>query len=198
MNLHLSWDLFILVFFAVVVAYSFIIGRNQTLKVILGTYVAVLCADGLGNIFAKYLVTSKPFLRFLSLFYVSNEDQAIAFFKVIVFLVLIVMIAVRGMFQVESRDDAPVGLRFAILVFLGVLSGGLMISAVLVFISGSSLIGGSLIGSTPLVAAASGKNMLYDVYTSSRFIRIMLDYANFWFVLPGIFFIVVGLFQKKN
>ena len=67
MNLNLSWDLFILVFFAVVVAYSFIIGKNQTLKVILGTYLAVLCADGMGNLFGKYFSVSVAFLKFMKL-----------------------------------------------------------------------------------------------------------------------------------
>ncbi len=51
MNIQLTWDLFILVFFVVIVAYSLIIGRGNTLKVILGTYVAALAADAFGNIF---------------------------------------------------------------------------------------------------------------------------------------------------
>lgn len=229
MNLHLSWDLFILVFFAVVIAYSFIIGRNQTLKVILGTYVAILCADGIGNIFAKYFVSSKAFLKVLSFFSIGNEQQAVAYFKVLILLVLIVFIAVRGLFQVEASVDGPPAARFAELITLGVLSGGLMISAVLVFTSGASLIGPALSsgavlasGGANVVAATGGAaadvavaaggaavatggvavsavsaSVLNDVYNSSRFIKIMLDYANFWFFLPGIFFIVMGMLHKK-
>jgi hypothetical protein len=34
MNLTLSWDLFIIVFFALVVTYSFIIGRKESMKII--------------------------------------------------------------------------------------------------------------------------------------------------------------------
>ncbi len=212
MNLHLSWDLFILVFFAVVIAYSFIIGRNQTLKVILGTYVAILCADGTGNVIAKYFLASKPFLKVLSLFAISGEAQAIAFFKVLILLVLIVFIAVKGLFQVEAAEDGPPSTKFVELIILGILSGGLMISAVLVFISGTSLIGPAVSGGASLASGVAGEATavanaatgalsaggLSDVYNNSRLIRIMLDYANFWFFLPGLFFIVMGMIHKRN
>lgn len=188
MNLHLSWDLFILVFFAVVIAYSFIIGRNQTLKVILGTYVAILCADGLGNLFAKYLAPSQAFLRFMKLFAVGSEDQAVIFFKVLIFLVLIVLISIRGMFQVESEEHGAVSVRVVILFLLGLMSAGLMMSTVLVFISGASLIGTDV----------TGGNILLEVYNDSRLVRIMVEFANVWFFLPGIAFIVLGFLHKKS
>ena len=188
MNVHLSWDLFILVFFAVVIAYSFIIGKSQTLKVILGTYVSILCADGLGNLFAKYFVVSKTFMKAMKLFAVGTEDQTVIFFKVLIFLVLIVLIAVRGMFDVEAEDNKPLSIRLIILFLLGLMSAGLMMSTVLVFISGASLIGTDITGS----------NILLDVYNDSRFVRIMVDYANFWFFMPGVTFIVLGFFNKKS
>lgn len=188
MNIQLSWDLFILVFFAVVVAYSFIIGRNQTLKVILGTYVAILCADGLGNIFAKYLAPSQGFLRLMKLFAIGSEDQAIIFFKVLIFLVLIVLIAVRGMFNVDSDEHGSMSVRIVIMFLLGLMSAGLMMSTVMVFISGASLIGTDI----------TGGNIITEVYNNSRLVRIMVDFANIWFFLPGVVFIVLGILHKKS
>lgn len=189
MNIQLTWDLFILVFFAVVIAYSFIIGRNQTLKVILGTYTAILCADALGNLFAKHLVTSETFLKILKFFTIGTEAQAVAFFKVLILLVLIVLIAVRGLFQVDAESEGAVSLRMAILLVLGILSAGLMLSAVMVFVSGGSLVAGTSIGSS---------NILSDVYQNSRLVKIMLDYANFWFFLPGVAFVTLGILHKKS
>ena len=193
MKSYLSWDLFLLAFFAVVVAYSFIIGKNQTLKVILGTYVAILCADGLGNIFSKYFVGSQAFLKLLSLFAAGNEQQAVAFFKVIILLILVVVVAVKGLFHVDTNEEGAFSIRFVLVSLLGVLSAGLMISTVLVFISGTSLIGGNLVN-----GAVVDKNILQDVYSSSRLIRIMLDYANFWFFLPGVAFVVMSVLHKKS
>ncbi len=199
MKLYLSWDLFLLAFFAVVVAYSFIIGKNQTLKVILGTYIAILCADGLGNIFTKYLISSGPFLRFMSLFGFSNGQQTVAIFKVIVLMVLVVTISVKGLFQVESEENGNFSIRFLVTSLLGVLSAGLLISTVLVFISGTSLIGGTLSEALRVTGNSPGSiNVFQEAYDSSRLIRIMLDYANLWFFLPGLVFVAMSVFHKKS
>jgi len=188
MNLTLSWDLFILVFFAVVVAYSFIIGRNATLKVITASYVAILCSDGLGNMFAKYLASSEPFLKLLKLFSIGNSDQATAFFKVLILIILIVFIAVRGLFNYDAMDDRPMTLRLAILLILGVLSAGLMMSTMLIFVAGQSLVS----------SVFMPNNILADIYHQSRLVRIMLDYSNMWFFLPGLSIVVISFFNKKS
>jgi len=187
MNLNLSWDLFILVFFGVVTAYSFIIGRNQTLKVITATYIAILCSDGLGNLFAKYFASSEAFLKLLKLFSIGNSDQATAFFKVLILIVLIVIIAVRGLFTYDAGDSRPVSIRLAIVLVLGILSAGLMMSAMLIFVSGSSL-----------VTTVMGGGVLTDIYNQSRLVKIMLDYSNFWFFLPGLVLVFLSIFHKKT
>jgi len=188
MNLQLSWDLFILVFFAIVTAYSFIIGRNQTLKVITATYISILCADALGNIFAKYFVGSSGFLKVLRLFSVAGEFQAIAFIKVFVFITLIVIIAVKGLFDFNADDDRPFSMKMGIVLGLGVLSGGLMVSALLTFVSGGSFI----------TALAYPNNPLTDIYTQSRLVRIMLDYNGFWFLMPGLAVMLISIFHQKS
>lgn len=188
MSLQLSWDLFILVFFAVVGAYSFIIGRNQTLKVITATYISILCADALGNIFAKYFVNSGGFLRFLRFFSVADELQAVAFVKVAVFIVLIVIIAVKGLFDFDAEDDRPFSMKMGIVLVLAVLSGGLMISALLTFVSGGSFI----------TALAYPNNPLTEIYTQSRLVRIMLDYSGFWFLMPGLAVMLLSILHRRS
>jgi len=187
MNLNLSWDLFILVFFAVVTAYSFIIGKNQTLKVITATYVAILCADGMGNLFAKYFASSEAFLKFMKLFSIGNADQAVAFFKVLILIIIVVLMAVRGLYNYDSGADGPVSMRLSITLLLGVLSAGLMLSAMLVFVSGSSLVNHVAVLNNPLT----------EIYAQSRLVRIMLDYSNMWFFLPGVAIISLSMMDKK-
>ncbi len=188
MNLNLSWDLFILVFFGVVTAYSFIIGRNQTLKVITATYVAILCADGIGNLFAKHLATSDAFLKFMKLFSIGNALQATAFFKVFILILVVVLIAVRGLFNYEVGDDRPITLRIVVLLILGVLSAGLMMSAMLIFVAGSSLV----------TVAAATNSPINDIYEQSRLVRLMVDYANLWFFLPGVALVSLSVLGKKS
>ncbi|MBD3328340.1 hypothetical protein GF340_03480 [Candidatus Peregrinibacteria bacterium] len=188
MDLNLTWDLFILAFFGIVIAYSFIIGRNKTLKIISASYIAILCSDALGNIFGQYLVSSEPFLKMMSLFGVETGDQAVAYFKVLVLIVFIVIIAVRGLYDFDAEDERSWGIRIGVLVALGIMSAGLMISAMMVFVTGSSFI---FDGSTADVA-------LQEVYGESRLVKLLVDYANFWFVIPGITIVFLSWFNKKT
>jgi len=188
MNLILSWDLFILAFFGVVVAYSFIIGRNQTLKVISATYIAILCSDAIGNLFARYLASSESFLKLLRLFSIGDSDQATAFFKVLILITFVVLIAVRGMYQFDAEDDRQLSLKMGVNLGLGVLSAGLMMSAIMIFASGGSLI----------ADVAAIDNPFMTIYGESRLVRIMIDFSNMWFFVPGVALVLLSLFHKKT
>lgn len=188
MNLNLSWDLFILVFFGVVTAYSFIIGRNQTLKVISASYIGIICADALGNLFARYFASSEAFLKLLKLFSIGSSEQATAFFKVFVLIAIIVLIAVRGNYDFKTEDSRPMTMRLTINLILGLLSAGLMMGAMLIFVSGASMVTGIVIPDNPLTT----------IYNDSRLVRLMTDYANVWFFLPGLGILLISLFSKRD
>jgi uncharacterized membrane protein YbhN (UPF0104 family) len=68
------------------------------------------------------------------------------------------------------------------------MSAGLMMSAMLIFVSGGSLV----------VEATVVNSPLNDIYSQSRLVRVMMDYSNFWFFIPGISVILVSLFSKKS
>jgi hypothetical protein len=78
-------------------------------------------------------------------------------------------------------------IKLATLLFLGLLSAGLMMSAMLIFVSGSSLVTNIVMLNNPLTA----------IYAQSRLVRIMLDFANIWFFLPGVTLIGLSFLQKK-
>jgi hypothetical protein len=187
MSVDLSWDLFILAFFGVVVAYSFIIGRNLTLKVISATYVAILCGDAVGNIFARYFMSSESFMKFLRLFSVGSPEQAVAFAKILVLISLVVIIAVRGSYDFNVDDEKPFAVRMSMSFVLGLLSAGLMMSAMLIFVSGGSLISGIAQANSPLA----------DIYSDSRLVRLLIDYSNFFFFIPGGAIVMMNMMAKK-
>jgi hypothetical protein len=188
MSIDLSWDLFILAFFGVVIAYSFIIGRNQTLKVVSATYIAIICADAFGNLFERYLISSEPFMKFLRLFAVASPEHAIAFAKVFVLISLVVIVAVRGAYDFSIDDDQPFAMKMSISFFLGILSAGLLMSTILIFIAGGSLV----------ATIAKANSPLIDLYLDSKMIRLMLDYSNLWFLGPGATIVFISLFIDKK
>jgi len=190
MDITLSWDLFVIVFFIVILAYSLIIGRYNTLKVILGTYVSMIAADAGGALFAKYLSGSELFMKILKLAAVGTEQEAMVFIKVVIFVVLVILFAVRGAFEVDTSDDRSVIVRTILSVVYAVLSAGLVISAVLVFVSGVSLIGGG--GDETTVTA------LWDVYNQSQMIRTIVDHSSLWFSLPALAFLIHSFYSHKE
>lgn len=188
MNIVLSWDLFVVVFFVVIVAYSFIIGRDNTLKVILGTYVAMIASDATGNMVQEYFTGSPIFLKFLEYAMVGNEVEAVIFLKVLVFVILVILFAVRGAFYVETVDDRSALVRLGLSVTYAVLSAGLIISTILVYISGISFIGGD-----------SGANLaLWNLYNQSNMIRSIVLYSHLWFSIPALAFLIHSLYSHRE
>jgi len=187
--LKLSWDLFIVVIFAVIIAYSFIIGKQNTLKVMIGTYIAILTADGLGNLFKQYALGSKQFVLFLKFFGLGSEDKTMILFKVLAFIAAIVIISMKGGFEVQSKHNHG-GVIAAILnLIFGFLSAGLVISTLLIYVSGASFVGGNI---------SIVNNTLASAYSESHMVKLMIDNYNFWFSLPAVSFLFLSLFNKQE
>lgn len=187
--LKLSWDLFVIVVFAVIIAYSFIIGKQNTLKVIIGSYIAILTADGLGNLFKEYVLSSKQMVAFLKFFGLGNEDKTMILVKVLVFIAAIVIISMKGGFEVQSASHHHGIIAIILNLIFGFLSAGLVVSTLLIYVSGASFVGGNV---------SIVNNTLASAYTESELIRLMIDNYNFWFALPAVAFLVTSLFNKRQ
>ncbi len=181
MDVRLSWDLFIIVFFSVIIAYSFIIGKDRTLKVIIGTYLAILTSDGLGNLFEQYLLPTIPSLSG------EDGDQALILMKIIVFIVVIVLITIKGGFTVHVMDDKSTMARIMATFVFGVLNAGLIVSTILVFISGFSFVNGFY-----------GMMSFTSLYQESELVRLMVDNYNVWFSLPAIAFVGISIAEAAE
>lgn len=178
-SIRLSWDLFILVFFGVVIAYSFIVGRNQTLKIIISSYIAILTADGVGNLFERYLLPSAPSLQG------EMGDQALVLTKIFLFVLVIVLVAIKGGFQVDLIHERSLVARILTNLSFGFLNAGLMVSALLVYLTGGSFIAGT---------AQAG--FATNLYQESQFIQTIIDNYNVWFILPAIALVLISVFQR--
>ena len=188
MGLELSWDLFIIVFFGIIVAYSFIIGRNNNLKVILATYVAALSADAVGNLFANSLAMSESFMKLMKILYITTPIEAVVLVKIIFFMTVIVLLSVRGAYSVSVINNGSAGLRMMINLVFGFLNACLIVSIALVFISGASFISGGM-GASPA---------FQDIYNQSHLAKILVDHYSVWFLLPAGAFIGMSFATTKS
>jgi hypothetical protein len=181
MDIKLSWDLFIAVFFIIIVAYSFIIGLNGTIKVILGTYVAIVCADAIGLIFSQYVGGTEMFLQMIKEANFSGEVEAIIFAKVIVFLLMVILFAVKGAFSVGVNSGGA--LKIVLHLIYSVCSAGLIVSSLLVLVSGVSILNGGGVVSEALSSLTDNSILALNV----------VYYHTLWFAAPAVVFLVHSL-----
>lgn len=189
MNLQLSWDLFILVVFTVIIAYSFIIGKNQTIKVVIATYIAILAADSLANVLQKLLLTSPTVTKFSAVAGITDPIQTLLLIKICVFIGAILLLTVRGRFTVDIPDDPILAVRVITLFIFGFLNAALIVSTIIVYVSGGSLVEGSIDMANGTIRA------LYD---GSPMVRAMINYYNFWFALPALSFVIASILGRKS
>ena len=188
MDLKLSWDLFVIVFFAIVTAYSFIIGRQDTLKIIIGTYIATLTADGLGNVFQSLIGNSSFFEKLVKFIgYGGGVSNFSSILKILFFITIIVLLTIYGDFEVKEIVARRGSVNLMVLFFLSILSCGLILSTIIVFANGGSLIGG----------VTEISDSFKEVYEQSRFVKGLLDWHDLWFSLPGLALVMFSLFQKN-
>jgi len=185
MDLQLSWNLFIVVFFVVISSYNLIIGKDNTIKVIVGTYIALIASDAIGEIFSHYFMGTQMFMLLAKEVHISGADDTIIFMKVLLFVMMVILFAVRGAFVVDSYGRGPVGLFFHLIY--SVLSAGLIISTILILISGVSVIGGG----------AEVSEALRSLTEQSYLVTNMVYYHKFWFAMPAILFLLHSFIGEK-
>ena len=186
MEINLSWDLFVIVFFTVIIAYTFIIGRNQAVKIIISTYIAILTADGIGNLIERYFLGDQPVVN---TFDFSTSEGKLILMKIVIFILAIVLITTRGKFHINMAKSESLIMRLVLAMTYGVLSAGLITSTILIYASGASLVQESNLIMNSAVL---------EIYQQSQLVRLMINNYSAWFSLPAIAFVVSSFFGHEE
>jgi hypothetical protein len=186
MEINLSWDLFVVVFFTVIIAYSFIIGRNQTLKIIIASYIAILTSDGIGNLIERFFIGENPIINVLN--FVGSEKSVIIL-KIIIFIFTIVVIVTRGRFTINMDKSKSSMMNMILTITYGILSAGLITSTILIYASGASLV-----QETSIVM----NEAVLKMYHESFMVQMMINNYNMWFSLPAITFVISSFAGEED
>ena len=178
MEINLSWDLFVIVFFTVIIAYSFIIGRNSTLKIIISSYIAILTSDGIGNLIERYFIGEKALINIVDF---SNGESSLIIMKIFIFIFTIVLITTRGKFTINMSKTGSTTMTLILSITYGILSAGLITSTILIYASGASLV-----QETSIVM----NEAVLQMYRESQMVQMMINNYNIWFSLPAITFVL--------
>ena len=186
MNLTLSWDLFIVVFFALVITYSFIIGKKEAVKIILSSYVAIVAVQGLGNFTERVLGFSET-QSLLGSVGLPLDTTVTSIVKLVLFITIIVFLAVRAGFHVQYGKESSMTINVALTALCGFATAGLLLATLLTFIAGAPLL-------DMHVTATPG---LEAVLKESQLMSLMIGNLDLWFALPAGVLIGAGFLSNQ-
>lgn len=184
MEISLTWDLFVIVFFALVITYSFIIGKHEAVKIIIATYIAIVAVQGLGNLLLRLTGESQPVLDVLG---VRIDITLLSTTKLVLFIAVIIFIAIKSGLEIEYGKEPPGIINAIATGAFGVATGGLLLSTLLTYIAGVPILDANL----AKAAAVS------PIMAQSELMRMMIVYQDVWFALPALLLIVVGFISKE-
>ena len=185
MTITPTWDLFIIVFFGLVITYSFIIGKLEAVKIIISTYIAILAVEGIGNVIERLTGESTPVLSIIG---VSLDDDILTAIKLVIFIALIVFIAVRSGLEIDYRKDPGGPVNVLLTGIFGFATAGLLLISLFIFVSDVALLDPNL--ETLETAEA--------LMQKSRLMQIMLLNQDLWFSLPALILIAVGFVSNEG
>jgi hypothetical protein len=185
MELSLTWDLLVIVFFAVIVAYSFIVGKDESVKIIIASYIAIIAVQAIGNILMTFTGDTQSWADILGL---GLDMNIVSTIKLVLFVAMIIGIAIRGGFEMEYAKDLDGVWNPIATAAFGFATSGLLLVALLTYVSAKPLLDETL-GTAPL---------LQPLLKDSTLVQIMVDYQNIWFCLPAVLLLAVGFLSNRN
>ena len=183
MNLNLTWDLFIIVFFAIVITYSMIIGKHQSVKIIVATYIAIVAVQGITNIIERLTGETEPLLTVLGL---TVDTAVLTAVKLSIFIAIIVFFAVRGGLEVKYTKEPGATMNLVLTALFGAATAGLLLATLLTFVL-----------DIPLLQSAEAERALH-VAGKSKLLELMVRNLDLWFSLPALLILAVGFISNDD
>jgi len=185
MEITLSWDLMVIVFFAVVIAYSFIVGKDESIKIVIASYISILAVQGIGNLLMKFFENAGPVAGIVGL---SANSNILSVAKLIIFVAMIIFLALKGGFEMQNSSSLGGIMEPIFTAAFGIATAGLLMSALLTFIAARPLLDTTIINA-PLLA---------PLLSQSTLVQWMVLYQDVWFCLPALLLLVIGFLNSRG
>lgn len=183
MNVSLSWDLFIVVFFAIVMSYSFIIGKQKSMKIIIASYISIIAVQGIGNVLSRALLNSGMTMESMG---IPVDVTMIALGKIFLFAICVIVFVLRSGIDVSYDKDAGSVLSIIYTGLFGFSTAGLIVSTILTYASGSGILDNTLAAQSTMAPLAAG----------STLIQLMILNQDLWYTLPAFVIIALGFLHN--
>lgn len=183
MEVTLTWDLLIIVCFSIIIAYSFIIGKHESVKIIISTYMAIVAIQGVGNILERLSGQSEPMLNVLG---VSVDFTLLSTTKLLLFVTAIIFMTVRGGMEIEYTKETGGVLDTVLTGLFGLGTAGLLMTTLLTYVAGLPLLDKGLAES----------EVLKGIIEHSNLMQLLVINQDLWFALPALLLLGVGFLSS--
>ncbi len=177
-NLTLSWDLFIVVFFAIVMSYSFIIGKHQSVRVIIASYIAIIATQGVGNVLTRLIGTGDT----LASMGIPIDTTMIGLAKIFFFAVCVIVFVTKSGIDVSYEKEAGTVLNMVYTGLFGFCTAGLIVSTILTYAAGSGILDATMIA----------ERAISPLTDASTLMQLMILNQDIWFTLPAFLIVATG------
>lgn len=185
MYVTLTWDLLVIVFFAIVVAYSFIVGKDESVKIVIAAYIASVAVQAIGNGLIALSGSTQTLAEMLG--YEMNMN-VISTIKIVLFVTLIIFLAIRGGFEMVYAKELEGIWQTVLTGAFGFATAGLLLSTLLTYIAAKPIL------DTQIVTSPS----LSPLLLQSRLVQMMVQYQDIWFALPAFLLLTVGILGNRK
>ena len=182
-DLQLSWDLFVLAMVGVCFAYGLVVGRAGSVKMMLSAYVALLTTDA-------FLLLTQEGIEAGALRGSLAELLTPSMLSVLgigFFACSTVLLTTRGAFDITSPPESSPVLRAVMTWIYAMLCALLVVSALVMLLSGASLFGPGQVGGNAVAAIAD----------QSRVVAFFLQHYGVFFALPALTFALSSLVRSR-
>jgi hypothetical protein len=167
-----TWDLVITLFFLMVMAYGFILGRGRIVIILILTYAAALVAGEAGSLVYNFFTGTKQIADTVWI----SSNMSLFSVKVILFALIIILMSTRG--ELGSLSNLAKGVRSTFLVgFYSFFNAGLIISSIIRFLP---------------------EGTQQDLLNLSPIATKVNSYRIWWLLLPIIVMIVEGFLRGRQ
>lgn len=181
MQINLTWDLFIIVFFIITIAYSYIIWANKTLKLIFWSYISILVSDWVWNLIIKWTTMFGPMLWFT---WLSSWDSIIIITKISFFLLWMVVLWTNSNFNVKMPEWVSWIKKIFALLFFSLMNASVFVATILVFVAWWSFLSEQWVKMMTL--------SLSNIYHNSYIVQLIILNYNLIFIIPIVTFIALS------
>lgn len=185
MNLTLSWDLFVIVFAALIVTYTFIIGRSESTKIIIASYIAIIAVQGISSAVERLNVQLGSLVSMLGL---PMESWIFVVVKLVMFVGIVVFLTIRSGIEVRYSREPNQIIGVVLTLVFGASTAALLLTTILTYITGVPLLEMNL----------ATVQALGPVVQQSQLMQLLISNQDVCFTLPAVVLAVVGLTHNHS